>query len=59
MMGKLTDEVGIFNYNKYATEEDVREGVDKLELAHRAKAKAQGNTRRDARKRKAFEGGST
>ena len=56
-MSKSTDEVGIFNYNKYATEEDVREGVDKLELAHRAKAKAQGSKRRDARKRKAFEGG--
>ena len=56
-MSKLTGEVSEFNYDKYALEADVREGVDKLELAHRAKAKAQGSKRRDARKRKAFEGG--
>ena len=57
-MSKSMDEYNEFNYDKYAIEEDVRDGVDKLELAHRAKAKAQGNTRRDARKRKAFEGGT-
>ena len=56
-MSKLTDEYNDFNYDKYALDDEVREGVDKMELAHRAKAKAQGNTRRDARKRKAFEGG--
>lgn len=50
-------EANEFDYDKYALDDDVRDGVDKLELAHRAKAKAQGNDRRAARKRKAFEGG--
>ena len=57
MSESVEEEVREFNYAKYAIDDEVREGVDKLELAHRAKAKDQGNTRRNARKRKAFEGG--
>ena len=57
-MSKLIDECNEFDYDKYAIDEDVRDGTDKLKLAYVAKAKAQGNARREARKRKAFEGGS-
>lgn len=56
-MSTQYEEANEFDYDKYALDDEVRDGVDKLELAHRAKAKAQGSARRDARKRKAFEGG--
>jgi hypothetical protein len=45
-----------FEYSKYAIDDDVREGVSKLGLAYKAKAKAQRNTRRAGRIRKAYGG---
>jgi hypothetical protein len=45
-----------FEYSKYAVTDELREGVSGLRLAYKAKAKAQGNTRKLARKRKEFGG---
>lgn len=45
-----------FDFEKYAPQDELRDGVSRLQLAYKAKAKAQVNKRRAARKRKEFAG---
>ena len=45
-----------FDFDKYAPQDELREGVSRLHLAYKAKDKEQGSERKLARKRKLFAG---